>query len=493
MVAEPTYLSPTPADVDISTAHKGAAMLGLPLFSQGETVARVLEARDDEGGALYQDVVIQLPRRATKTTAIWAVLIGRAETRPGYKCVTTAQSGTVASKILLEHGNALVANGHAVYSSESRQHPDKAVLYRNGGREHIDFPNGSTIMVVPPDAGAVRSAAADDVVVDEGGEHVGEKSLEFLNAVRPLQDTRGALAQLIVAGTPGKVRTGLFWEMLQEARNPVPDEDGWLDEVGIVDYSIRDDEDPEDRGVWRRVHPGPSSLKPDGSMLTPMRTLEKRRHKMGAQWFSREYLCLWPTDAATGALDIARWKAGGLDTFPVERPSRSVIAFDAPREQTSCAVVEVWRDDLGRACFELLAFRPGVSWAAAFIHRVAREAGVPVVFDEIGGNVTIANELRRKRPGVQVVPLRTLHVGGAAQLMATEVREGRILHFNQPDLTSAVDSVSWRPLGRDGRAFGHRPGKGEISPIVAASFGLWQFDQTPERRALAIRTSGRAS
>lgn len=91
-----------------------------------------------------------------------------------------------------------------------------------------------------------------------------------------------------------------------------------------------------------------------------------------------------------------------------------------------------------------------------------------------------------------MVPLRTLHVGGAAQLLATEIREGRVLHFNQPDLTSAVEAVSWRPLGRDGRAFGHRPGKGEISPIVAGSFGLWEYDQTPEKRPITIRRAGGA-
>lgn len=489
MTAVPTYASAVPADVDISAAHQGAAMLGLPLFEQGERVARLLEARDADGGALYTDVVIEMPRRATKTTSVWSVIIGRAVTRPGYKCVTTAQSGNVGSRILLEHANMLVANGHAVYSREAQQHPDRAILYRNGGRERIEWPNGSVIMVVPPDAGAVRSAAADDIVIDEAGEHEGTKGSEFLNAVRPLQDTRGPLAQLVVAGTPGKVRQGMFWDILTEARDPKPDEDGWLDEVGILDYSMRDDEDPEDREVWARVHPGPSSKRPDGSSLTPMRVLEKRFHKMGAAWFAREYLCSWPVDSATGALDVSRWTPLGLDEFPGERPARSVIAFDSNKEQTACAVVEVWRNEDGKACVELLAFRPGVSWAATFIHRVARESNAPVVFDEIGGNVTIAAELRRKRPGVRVVPLNMKAVGGAALLLAGELRDGNVEHYNQPDLAAAVDATSWRPMGREGRAFGHRPGKGEISPIVATSFALWQYDLIPDRKPISIRSS----
>lgn len=469
-MAKPTWSSPTSPKTDIAAAHKGASMLGMPLTPQGERVARLLEARKGEG-VRYDTCVIEMPRRSAKSTSIWSVLIGRAIGRPGYRCVTTAQSGTIASSIILEMGSTLEARGFG----PSKDGGDGTLkLYRNGGREKLEFANGSRIWVVPPEAGAVRSAAADDIVIDEAGEHDGQKGVDFMNAVRPLQDTRGPLAQMIVAGTPGRSRHGMFWDLLQEGRHKA-DRD-----LGILDYAARDDEDPDDERVWRRVHPGIGTL-------TDMRTIRKRRAKMDVVSFAREYLCLWPTDAATGALDLDRWVALGRDAFPTDRPSRSVIAFDAPREQTACAVVEVWRDDDGNVNIELLAFRPGVSWAAGFIHRVARESNAPVVFDEIGGNVTIANELRRKRPGVRVVPLRTLHVGGAAQLLATELREGKVVHFNQPDLTSAVESVSWRPLGRDGRAFGHRPGKGEISPIVAGSFGLWEFDQTPERRPITIR------
>lgn len=488
-VARPTYASPTPRDVDIAAAHQGAAMLGLPLFDQGERVARLMEARDRTGdGARYQDVVIQMPRRSTKTTSIWAVLIGRAVTRPGYRCVVTAQSANVASRILLEHAMMLLANGHCVESREKAREESagKAVLYRNGGREHIDWPNGSRIWVVPPDAGAVRSASADDIVVDEAGELDVQRGQDFIDGVRPLQDTRGPLAQFVLAGTPGKTRGGPFWATLQAARSRSEKT------LGILDYSARDDEDPDDRKVWRRVHPGPSSKLPSGRALTPMAVLEKRRRGMDLVSFAREYLCAWPTDATTGALDVARWRDQVVE-FPAERPARSVLAFDAPKEGTACAVLEVWRDEAGRACFEVLAYRPGTSWAARFIHAAARTLRAPVVFDEIGGNVAIAAEVRRMRPAVHTEPMRMLHVGGAAQLLATEVREGRVQHFDQPDLTAAVESASWRPLGRDGRAFGRRPGMSEVAPVVAASLGLWHYDQQPERsprRVITSRTGG---
>lgn len=476
--ARPTYASRVPKAVDLTYARMGAAMLGLPLLPQGERVAALLEARNRKGdGVLYPETVIQMGRRSTKTTSIWATLIGRAMSKTGYKCVYTAQSGNIASRILLEHAQLLVANGYARYSQERSDRPDLAVVYRNGGREYIDFPNGSRIWVVPPEAGAVRSAAADDIVIDEAGEFEGTKGADFLNAVRPLQDTRGDLAQLIITGTPGKMRSGMFWDLLQEGRS------GSNRELGTLDYSIADDEDPDDRRVWRRVHPGPSSG------LTPMKILEKRRAAMGLEAFAREYLGLWPTDASTGALDVAAWRESAIP-FPDERPNRSVIAVETPRDQTCTAVVEVWRDADGRACIEVLAFRPGVSWAAQFARDVASRLRVPVVVDEIGGgNTGTASALRRfSRPPLTVETPKTLHVGAAAQHLANELREGRVRHFNQPDLTNAVESAAWRPMGRDGRAFMRRSGGAAIAPVVAASHALWHYDQMPEHREYRIRT-----
>jgi hypothetical protein len=475
-------MSRVPRGTDIAAAELGASMLGLSLFDQGRRVASVLEARRGDG-VLYPDVLVEIARRATKTTSIWATLVGRAVTRPGYRCVVTAQSGNMASRILLEHATLLVANGYARYSQEKADDPDLAVVFRNGGREYIAWPNGSKIWAVPPDAGAVRSAAADDVVVDEAGELDPVKGQDFIDAVRPLQDTRGPLAQFIMAGTPGRSRSGPFWSRLAAAR------EGAGRGTGIVDYAIRDDEDPEDRKVWRRVHPGPSSKLPNGRALTPMSTLEKRRAEMDLVSFSREYLCLWPTDAETGALDVEAFKAGVV-SFPDERPTRSVLAFHAPKESSCAAVMEVWRDEDGMACIEVRAFRPGTSWVPRFVHHAARVAKAPVVIDEIGGNVTLAAELRRLRPAVNVVPLNLRQVGGAAQLLANEVRGGHVRHFDQPDLTAAVEGAGWRPAGRDSRAFGRRPGKGEVVPVVAASMALWHYDTLPARRKTRIVTAG---
>lgn len=469
--AVPTWTSAVPDDTDISVALEGSRLLGLPLFDQGVRVARLLEARHLDG-ALFPDVVVEMPRRATKTTSIWATILGRAATRPGYRCVTTAQTGTTASRILLDHAEMMLAQGHAVESSE--RGADLPRVFRNGGREHLDFPNHSRIWVVPPDPGAVRSAAADDIVIDEAGEQDPAKFEALMRGVQPLMDTRGARAQMIVAGTPGRVRQGPFWALLEQGRN------GVRDDLGVLDYSIRDSEDAEDRNIWRRVHPGPSSLLPTGRALTPMEVLEKRRRDLGSVAFGIEYLCRWPFDSAVRAIDSLAWKAREVDGLVL--PERFAIGYDCAPDGSAAAIAAAWRV-AGVPHVALVDYRPGVSWVAREVrnHRATR---VPVAADFISSNnVAIADDLRRARPMIEVTPPSFKRLQAASQAWVDDLP----VHQAQPDLERAVEAAVWRE-SEGGRLFGRKASGTDISPLVAGLVALWCYDQTPERRSVSVIT-----
>lgn len=464
-MAEPTFASPIPDDVDLAAAERGAAMLGLPLKPQGVRVAQLLEARNSEGGALYPETVIQMPRRATKTTSIWATIIGRAATREGYRCVVTAQRGTIASRILLEHANLLLGTGSAVESREKDQ-PEaagKVVLYRSGGRESLEFPTRSRIWVVPPEAGAVRSAAADDVVIDEAGEFDPVKGKDFYDAVVPLMDTRGPLAQVIVTGTPGKVRAGMFWDTLELGRS------GEDAELGILDYSVRDDEDVTDRAVWARVHPGPASG------LTPMEVLERRWKKLGEAAFSREYLCRWPADISTSAIDLQAWRE---HVVPQEAlPSRFGLAFDVAPDSSAAALMAAWRDEQGIARIGVLDYRDGVSWLPAAASAVARKYRVPIRHDGIGANYGPAQEIQRQR-GVSVVASTPKETMAATQALVSALADGELVHFDQASLNTAAEGAAWRQ-GEGGRYFARKASAADVCPLVGAAQALWQVDHAP--------------
>lgn len=473
MMAVPRHFSEVPEDTDISEAELGARMLGLPLTPQGLNEVRLLSALDAENGALYRTVVIQMPRRSTKSTSIWAAIIGRAASRPGYKAVMTAQSGTVASAILLEHGEMLEANGYAGYK---RKELDEAEgngtlrVLRNGGREKIEFANKSVILAVPPIASAVRSKAADDIVIDEAGEFEGSKGDEFMSGVLPLMDTRGEKAQLIVAGTPGKMRTGMFWELLENGRG------GEDEDVGILDYSAADTDDPEDREVWRRVHPGPSAIKPDGSPLTSMRTLERRFKNMPLPQFAREYLCMWPSDASVKALDMEMWgklqRPQSLDLWP----AKFAYAFDCAPDGSSAALVAAWRDESGDAWLEVIDHRQGTDWLIAKIKELAPTNPHPVAYDRIGANMDAAMRLQSLRPQVRAEGLHFVNgVVPAESAFVRELNAGRLRHYGQVSLTAALDGATWRVL-EGARLWGRKASASDLTPAVAAALALHYYD-----------------
>jgi hypothetical protein len=468
-VAKPTYVSRT-GEVDLSVAHLGAGLLGLPLLAQGEQVARLLEARHRDG-VRFPDVVVEMGRRGSKTTSVWSTIVGRAATRERYRAVMTAQRGVVASRIVVEHANLMIRAGHAAEAKDYRAGgADVPLLYRYAGRETIRWPNGNEVMAVPPDPGAIRSAAADDLVIDEGGELDPLRGQDFIDALRPLQDTRGPLAQYVLMGTPGKVRAGPFWTMLERGRART-DRD-----LGIADWCIRDEEDADDRRIWRRVHPGPSSG------LTPMRVLEKRYRDGGPIAFAREYLCRWPADATTSAIDAQAWAAAERPT--VAPPAWCGVAFDAQKDGMAASISAAWRVD-GVPHVALLEYRPGTAWVARELRRIlAVHRGVPAAADHIGANMPTVEDLSRGRPKVLVMAPSFKQIMGATQTFVSRLPA----HQAQPDLERAVAAATWRDQ-EGGRLFGRRKSTEDISPLVSAVVALWAYDSRPERRPVVVMSA----
>lgn len=472
-MAEPTYMSEVSPSVSTLRADMGAQLLGLPLFEQGHNVARVLDAEKPDGTPLFRTVGVQIPRRGTKTTSIWAVILGRMVTIPNYNVVTTAQDGVRARQRFMEVARLL----------ESKPKPPWCPSFsikRGAGHEALEFSNGSRLWVVKPDATAFRGEAGDCLLFDEAGELSVERSDDLLAGALPIMDTRPH-GQVIIAGTPGKVRAGLLWNTLDSGRKDQPG-------VGIVDYSIRDnessvliDEDGNetlDLDMVRRVHPGVDSL-------TPIEIIEQRFEKMQRPQFEAEYLCRWPLDVSVYALDPAKW-ADSARPFE-DRPERVGLAYDCAPDGSTAAVMAAWRTPDGEARLEVVAYRPGVSWVARFVHRIASERRTSVAYDVIGANTNPAEELHRLKPSVKTDPLTLKEVQGAAQRIASALEDGGLGHFDQPDLNAAVDGATWRNVGESGRAFGRKTSKNDVSPIVAGSLALWSYDKSMrEARTLEL-------
>lgn len=490
--AKPTYSSRIPKGTDIAPALWAAELRGLPLFPQGELVAATILATNAHATPLYETVVVLMPRRSTKTTSILSTLAGRCRAIPGYQIASTAQDGLRARNILRGLMRELEANGF--------EGKGLGRLYWSNGHERIEWSNGSSWWVVPPEASAFRSAAADALLFEEAGELSAEESEELVAGALPLTDTR-PMGQVIITGTPSALRAGLLWDTLQDARAK---RDRTL---GIVDYSIRDTEqgytiDPDtgvpilNERILRRVHPGIGTEKDfrEGKALTTMRVMRKRFEKLGPVKFETEYMCRFPFDQTTSAIDPKKWAAGRvLDpdgkpaALPV-RPDRVGLAFDVAPDGSSAALVAAWRDEDGHAYGEVVAYRPGTTWLPEVARTAYRKHRTPIAHDTIGANVDPADTMHRAR--VRLAPLNLRAMQGAAQRLVAELTRDRLHHYGQPDLDRAAEGAAWRNAGTEGgRLFGRKASANDVSPLVAYSAALWQYDQQTRRRTTGVTST----
>lgn len=463
--AVPAFLSPWPDDTDISESELGAKWLGLPLFPQGVQIASVMSAREPSSLSkagwrpVYRTVVVEAARRSTKTTAVLATLLGRCLTRPGHMVASTAQTGVKAREKMLEVQGALRAAGF------EREGLGKCL--QGMGDTRIDFGNGSMWRSVPPDPGAFRSAAYDDVLVDESGELEPEKAQLLLAGILPTLDTRPT-AQIIVAGTPGEIRAGLLWTRLEQLRAGRP-------RVGGVVYEAPDRSvflDPETgEPNWEllaRTHPGIGTL-------TDAQTIVDSLADMGLELWQREYLCLWPRGASTSALDVEAWDACAAEALP-PRPERVGVAWEIDPDGRRAAVVAAWRDADDLAHLEVLACEPGSDWLPRVVRAAEDKHRVTSVYDPIGQNLEAAERMRRPPFRSRTQPLKLRDQVGAAARIDKLITQRRIVQYRQADLDAAVAGAVWRPAGTDGRLFSRKASTASVACLVAAAEALWAYD-----------------
>ena len=469
---EPATLSPIPPDTDVSSYLIGCRALGFEPTPQGVQVAGIMEAADEDGAPLYADVTVQLSRRSAKTTSVQSVYLGRCFTRRRWRILQTAQDGTRASEVFVEMAHTIAAEAEAA----GVEVPEWK-LYSSTGREYLTFTaTGAVWRVVAPRGTSFRSKKADDVFIDEAGEHEPEQGAEVEAGALPTLDT-SAWGQLTRAGTPGVKRTGPFWDSLQQAAaDPA--------KFGACDYHAEDHEvvtaeqvaDPE---LWLRKHPGLASG------LTRLKTIQERHDKMQHAKFVREYLCAWPADTTSGALNADRWEA--LSVPQAEPPAEFCLAFDCELNGQAAAVAAAWVTEAGEHRVQLLEYRRGVAWLPEVLARAhAAHPRAKIAYDPIGQNQVAALALQRvprfRSAVLSALTLRELSAGAA--LIAQGMDSGNLEPSTDPELVKAVKGATWRESG-DNRLFGRRGGV-DISPLIAASAALHAAVKTPARRKLEL-------
>lgn len=452
--AVPRFLSPTPDGIDLTEAHKAAEAMGISLLPQGEQVARLLEAKDDDGLPMYPEVVIQMGRRATKTSSIQATLLGRCFSIPGYRIISTAQTGTLSQQFLAELGSQL-----------EMAWPDEATrpfrFYKSNGSIRIVWDNGSQWRAVKPQASAFRGSAADCILFDEAGEYDAKTTEDLLAGAMPVLATRPQ-SQLIVTGTPPRTREGLLWQYLQAGRKGTED-------LGILDYSMDPTQDATDEALWEAIYPGLSSG------LVSLKFLRKALETQGLLSFSREFLCLDPVASSLRAIPEEDWLATQVPELLELPASNFSISFDVVQDGSAGAVAIAWYTEEGLPHVQILEHKAGYSWMPAYIGKLLTDnRGVEIGYDAIGNNLAVNQTLQRS-PRVPKTGLRALtmkEVSAGVSLFTQHVSDHALVHAQDGSLDKAAEEVAFRYSG-DSRLFGRRQSNADISPLVAASNALY--------------------
>lgn len=466
---------------------KGAELMGFldnpdNLKPQQLVVADVLNGSQDA-------FAVQMPRRASKTTTIFLLLLGRCAMRPNYQVTFSAQSGVASTRRFREWANRLDRITPPLYDNPFNRPIKRASMpalfgdnylddidrgfriLRGAANQRIEFDNGSSFIVLKPEAEAYRGEAANVSWIDEAQEIDPLEGEDLLAAILPLQDTKPG-ASLIISGTAGEARTGVFWQYLERGR-------GGDDTVGIVDYAAPEDtpwevveDETQALELLATVHPGIDTLTTSDKMLKNYRSMAK------PQW-AREYLSMWPETFGEVAIKPEAWEHARLHTKK-KHPPRVAFGLAIKPGGSTAAIVAAWRDNTGVAYVEVVEHRQGTSWLPKRMQELTQKyRGSTIAYDDIGESKATAVECTPLQPKVKL-RMQTYRetAAGCIQLLR-ELDRGNLKHFDQIGLNEAVIKAGKREIRGDSGVWlwtTIQPGD-DITCLDAATRALRNWDQ----------------
>ncbi|WP_322412079.1 hypothetical protein [Microbacterium invictum] len=462
----------------------GAWLLGL-LDTIQPQMLRVSDALT--AGKLMNAVI--MPRRSSKTTSLFCVLLGRCYLRPvhlaGFTLLTTQKK--TAERYRLD-----------MYGPISRRWPDSTEraafakgapvkLVKSNGGERVEFSNGSVLSVLSPEGDAVRSGAYDTLLLDESGEASLTLWEDVIGAVIPSFDTRPE-GQLILAGTAGDYRGGSeFWNTLNDP------------EAGVIRYTLPDEIDPEELVAWEPdeehplAHAGEliQQMHPGLYGLTTLDRIANSFKRLGVKKFTREYFGLFGAEGSNvSIISMPKWTSSTLPLDAAGRvaPTRFSFVTVVNPTATYAAVGVAWIGRDKRVHVGLIHHQAGVTGFGKKVLTLSRKWKKIITWDG-GSNATAVeiNQLRESRPKPTERVLVTRDIGKAAVHFTNLINQDRLRHHDQPELTNAVEIATKRAIGQFGAwGFGGPKGKEDydIVGLEAVALAAYALDQEKAPRSI---------
>lgn len=458
----------------------------------GNLQPQMLRTADVLAAERFTNAVLE-PRRSSKTTSLWCILIGRCFMRPvymaGYTMLTTAKKA--GERFKLDVRDPVRRKWR-----DPKTMPMK--LTDGNGNLGIEYPNGSKLAVLSPNGDDVRSGAYDILVLDEGGEAEPDMWDDIVGAVVPSFDTRGPGAQLVYAGTGGKYRDGShFWATLHD------------EAAGRIRYGVPDDTSDDDLQTWQQVEAIVERIHPGLDGLTNLAKIRDNFPKLGPVRFALEYLGHFGRAAGN---DSAIASAGWLNTTrPGDVPTgvtSQALAFAVHPGGLWASIAVAWylpeeSGDLASAAwaldgdesearpprvgFKLLHHQEGNAHLERKLWQYVKQLRLPIVYD--GGAAqekAVIQDLNRvARPRPQTRPLSFGEKAVSHTRLLNGITHDTVAHWAQLPLDKAAGGAVRRTSGKS-VLFGipdHDPGF-DITPLEAVAAAVYAL---PDPKAGAAR------
>ena len=213
------------------------------------------------------------------------------------------------------------------------------------------------------------------------------------------------------------------------------------DTLGIFEWSAAPGCDINDREQWAQANP---SL---GYGFLTERALESAMRTDPEAIFRTECLCQWIESLLPQPFPDGAW-AACEDLSSVIAPDSDIwygIDLSADRRWLTVAACGL-RDD-GRWHIEVAARRNGTDWALDWFRQRAQRRSMKVAFQGRGAPATGLAEQICTIPGIERCAVEGPELTNGWGRFYDGIRDGKIMHLQQPVLDTAAATMQLRPMG----------------------------------------------
>lgn len=432
--------------------------LGITFDPWQDGAGRLILAKRADGklAVMIGGVGLSVPRQVGKTYLIAAITFALCILRPGLLVIWSAHHART-------HGETFLSL--QALADRAKVKPHIRQVFVGSGDEEIRFRNGSRILFGARERGFGRGIPGVDVIVSDEAQIMTEKALDAQLAT--MNTSQFGLA--IYVGTPPRPEdpSEAFTRMRSEAWA------GTLTDAVWIELGADPGAEPGDRRQWARANPSFPHRTPVESML-------RLQRKLTPDSFLREGLGIWGEMSDKLAIDPARWRALADEASWAEDP----VAFgvDTTPDSAWTSIATAGRGPDGRTHLELVDHRPGTAWVVDRLVEL-RDKWSPcaTVIDPAGPAGAFIKELMDRgfklKPDPGESQLEVLSVRDAAQAcgaLANAVRDDKLRHLGEPELTSAIVAAKKRSVS-DAWLWDRKNSGAIISPLVAVTHAMHGF------------------